>query len=336
MRLPARPLLLAAALACAAPAAGQPSTPELFPYGSWPTMGLMDRAGNLVIEPRFEVVGDPSEGLVVVGRGDLQGYADLRGNVVMEPRWTAAGQFRSGYASVLRDTLSGLIDRTGRLVFPLEKRDYTFRFSEGMLPLRMGARIGYLDARLDTVIPARFDDADEFKEGRAGVAIIGRWGFIDTRGGWVVTPAYDRVSWYRDGMAAVYLDGKCGYVDHAGRMAVPIRYDECWEFGDGLAPVREGQGDYAWIDRTGRVVFTVPGARDPVHFSEGLASVELEGKFGYIDTRGQIAIPPAWDYWAGPFEGGLARVSQRHPELGSRPVGYIDRTGRYVARWFDD
>ncbi len=60
-----------------------------------------------------------------------------------------------------------------------------------------------------------------------------------------------------------------------------------------------------------------------IAFNEGLCGVQKDGKWGYIDTSGHLAIPNQFDN-AGAFVEGLAKVS-----LGNR-VGYIDKTGHYA------
>src|ERR1019366_1426959 len=60
-----------------------------------------------------------------------------------------------------------------------------------------------------------------------------------------------------------------------------------------------------------------------VAFNEGLCAVKKDGKWGYIDTSGHLAIPAQFDS-AGPFVEGLATV-----KLGSQ-VGFIDKTGQYA------
>jgi hypothetical protein len=58
-------------------------------------------------------------------------------------------------------------------------------------------------------------------------------------------------------------------------------------------------------------------------FSEGLAAVRIQGRFGYIDTRGKLVIAPQYKA-AGEFRGGYAEVKIN----GSS--GIIDRQGRVV------
>lgn len=62
------------------------------------------------------------------------------------------------------------------------------------------------------------------------------------------------------------------------------------------------------------------GARD---FSEGLAAVKQDGKWGYIDTNGTVVIPPQYD-GANSFSEGLAAVQK------NGKWGYIDKTGNIV------
>ena len=45
-----------------------------------------------------------------------------------------------------------------------------------------------------------------------------------------------------------------------------------------------------YINHVGKTVFTVP-YDDAASFSDGLAVVAKQGKFGYIGTKGKLVIP---------------------------------------------
>jgi hypothetical protein len=59
-------------------------------------------------------------------------------------------------------------------------------------------------------------------------------------------------------------------------------------------------------------------------FSEGLAAVELNGRFGYIDREGRFAIALKYSY-AGPFSDGFAWVRTHNPwaPLGTGEYGFL-------------
>ena len=112
--------------------------------------------------------------------------------------------------------------------------------------------------------------------------------------------------------------------------AIPFIYDEAFEFSDGLAAVCL-DGRWGYIDRTGaEVVPFIYALAQP--FSEGLAAVSLEpdGLLGYIDTTGAEVIPPTFDR-ANAFREGLAAV-QIGDDQGLDPeIFFIDQTGTAVT-----
>ena len=60
-------------------------------------------------------------------------------------------------------------------------------------------------------------------------------------------------------------------------------------------------------------------------FSEGLAWVGKDGKYGFVDKQGKLVIP--LDYGnAGSFSEGLALVEK------NRKLGFIDKKGN-VVKW---
>ena len=101
------------------------------------------------------------------------------------------------------------------------------------------------------------------------------------------------------------------------------KYDYVESFSEGLAEVILNH-KYGFIDKTGREV--IPCKYDRVayySFREGLAGVELNGKWGFIDKTGREVIPCKYDN-ATNFSEGFARV-----EI-NRKYGFIDKTGKFL------
>ena len=113
------------------------------------------------------------------------------------------------------------------------------------------------------------------------------------------------------------------YLQRASLLSfLKIYYKDYYGFSDGLAAV-ELNDKFGFIDKTGKEV--IPLIYDNAYsFSNGLAVVALNGKYGFIDETGREVIPFKYD-GAKAFSEGLARV------LLKNKCGYIDETGKEVV-----
>ena len=76
-----------------------------------------------------------------------------------------------------------------------------------------------------------------------------------------------------------------------------------------------------------------PTYEDADYFSEGLAAVKLNGKWGYIDTTGKVIIPFQYD-WALGFEDGEALVVIGEDDAAKYYI--IDRAGKVIEELTND
>ena len=197
-------------------------------------------------------------------------------------------------------------------------------FKEGLAAVKKDRKTGYIDKSGQVVIPFEYNDAFYFSEGLASVKKEERWGCIDKTGKIIIPFQYAGPQLFKEGLSAT---GN-GYIDKNSQ-AVQFHYDydyddrDVWEkcFSEGLASVRKN-GKYGYINKSGQVVipFEYDWARP---FNEGLAAVVKDGKGGYIDQSGQVVVPFEYDS-ATVFSEGLALVRK------DRGWGYIDKNGRTV------
>ena len=107
-----------------------------------------------------------------------------------------------------------------------------------------------------------------------------------------------------------------------GDVVIPFKYDWVSDFREGLAGV-ELNGKWGYINKSGKEV--VPPKYDEAgFFHEGLAGVELNGKWGYINKSGKEVVPLKYD-GARSFHEGLAIVSL------NGKWGYINKSGKEVV-----
>lgn len=316
--------------------------------------GAIDEDWNIVIPLRFADVGVFSEGLAAAEPANSvdgrYGYIDRSGVFVIKPRFVAAFPFREGLAAVSErgrwgrtyDWVGyGFIDKKGRYFrAPDAETTKASSFSDGLAPIAIGGRYGYLDKAGTLAIEPRFSWAGVFSNGQALVRVKAegdkeeKYGIIDRGGRFVIEPRFERDNWavgglqlFAEGLAAAHFGkGKWGYIDMAGRTVIEPAFREAGPFSGGLAAVL-GRRGWGFIDKAGSWVIepqfhyvSLGGG-----FSEDLCAVEMKkGKWGYVDRSGNVVIEPVYEY-AGPFESGRAAVKI------DGLYGLIDRTGQMVV-----
>lgn len=195
----------------------------------------------------------------------------------------------------------------------------------------ISSAMAYASPRKIAPVPGiHFAWAGDFAEGLAPVREGGKYGFIDTSGGMRIGPAYACAGGFSGNRAPAMMDGKWGYLDVTGRAVIPARFDYAGAFREGLAPVAV-QDSFGFIDSNGTPVGGMDYT-DARPYSEGLAAVRVGfddySAWGFVDKRGEMAIPPLFTDVPGGFSGGLA-VVKMEGELPYRS-GFIDTSGGFA------
>lgn len=263
--------------------------------------GFINAQGKVVIPPKFDVgwfaEEDFVEGLSPAQAGENWGFINNKGDWVIQPKYWRVGFFSEGLAAV-RKHLRGYsfnvayIDKGGRELFEL---------------------------------PDDVGDGGPFSEGLAavrknGYVSVGKLGYVDLSGANVIPYQFASGGPFREGLAAVIFDGQC-YIEarDGSSRGTPPSVPSATSCGGVPSFITERCAE-GFIDKTGKTVVRFQSARD---FSEGLAAVEKDGKWGFIDPLGQFRVQPTFEA-ASSFSGGLAAAKS------GGLWGYVDRAGRWV------
>jgi len=195
------------------------------------------------------------------------------------------------------------------------------------------------------VIAPEYGRTGEFSEGLAAVAKQrdGLWGYIDKTGKMVIAEQFKSAGEFRRGFAMVTMpDGKSARIDKKGK---PVKASEQGvpqgdALTDGPFPFKAADGKHGFMSEKSDIVILAT-FDDAGFFSEGLAAVKKDGKIGFIDATGRMAIAPqfypsAGTDWLGDrlshypeFHGGLAPVAL---DSGRTLLGYINKSGAVAVK----
>lgn len=324
------------------------------------TYGYLDPSGKIVIQPQFRMAWDFSDGLARVEVNGNWGFIDESGALAIEPRFQSVRDFQDGLAAAKVDGKYGFIDRSGKLVIQ-PRFDEISAFSEGLASVWVKdvqdeaecSELHIIDK--GGSIAYKWDDTSEtfgdFVDGIARVKGPCNWGlcvcgakehgfscesdyayYVDRSG----KPLNDKyamraLSDFENGVGIVSLPvdsyhqpGRylLGYIDRNGRIEIqnelPLKV--CIENGYDL-----NEKEWDLIEEMGKSTEML-GFDKIYTFHDGLAQVHVNGKYGFINVRGEVVIDPVLAR-AAHFKNGMALVSD-HDWRGK--VGFIDKTGELV------
>lgn len=192
-----------------------------------------------------------------------------------------------------------MIDIQGNEITPIKYDSIqSFCFGLAVVSENNGENYGYIDISGKEVIPCIYKEAFDFDEGFAVVSNGEYYGVINSDGNKITDFEYFEIYKFNDGIAMVQKGEfrMFGFINERGEEIIPCWYYSASSFNEGLGMFSQnfilksgGERSKTWvIDKSGNKLFINEGGSSQFH--EGLMPVSKNGKWGYIDKTGNIAI----------------------------------------------
>ena len=190
-----------------------------------------------VEKPKYEVVGEVHNGMVVVKEGFLYGYVNSKNEYIIKAKYEEVKDFVNGYAWVRSGDKWGVVNKTGKMVVSCTY-DVVEHYNKDIYVVQNNGLYGLISATNGTIIqPVKYSMI-----GSPENWVFGGWDFNYKER---IILSHDR--------ARMCLNGKWGYFDENGRVVIPAKYASAWHFrAAGVASVADGIGkDDYYIDKNG-------------------------------------------------------------------------------------
>lgn len=210
--------------------------------------------------------------------------------------------------------------------------------------------IKYKIVRKDGTVKC-YDFVSEFYSGFAAVRVGYKWGFIDVDGNEICPIKYEfpqnkGLGSFWEGYAVVGASNgevieiagipceclKFGYINTKGEEVCPFIYTAACDFHNGVAWVRNEEMKWLLINKEFKTL--TKRTYDKIHdFFYGHAVVELNGKFGFVNSSGDEVCEIKYEYMSCFNEHGLAQI--KIPNTNFDRTYWIDTEGKEYYILFD-
>ena len=188
-----------------------------------------------------------------------------------------------------------------------------------------------------------YDAVSKFYSGFAAVRVGYKWGYIDVAGNEICPIKYEfpfgnnKPGAFWEGYAMVGVpieDGflRFGYINTEGKEVSQFIYTGACDFRNGLAWVRNEEMKWLLINKEFKTL--TKRTYDKIHdFFYGYAVVELDGKFGFVNSLGDEGCEIKYEYMSCFNEHGLAQINIPNTQFGR--TYWIDTEGKEYYILFD-
>ena len=239
----------------------------------------------------MEIVGEYFR-LSLVKDGDKYGLIDAEGNIVLPIEYDKFYSTNS-YNEIKRENKWGIIDSSGKICLPaIWDRVYTLGLvPRGNIVVISGRKIGLYNAETGKeIIPVIMDEINNLH-------------------------ASDLNNFMREHFVVVSKGGKRGVFDLDGKEIIPIKYKviDTAEYAYGCFEIRTFIGDfdckYEYFTQEGVPAFPLSDGLEYEKSPRRLACVKKNGKYGFINIKGDVVVPAVYDD-AGYYDDGSGWVKQ--------------------------
>jgi len=295
------------------------------------TWAFYTLAGAPLFTKSYRNIQGASEGLIsVVNDKKLVGFIDTTGKEIIAPTYKQAFDFAQGFTLVEeQDDKLALINKTGAKIAQLPGKELSSGFSEGIALVREGKNFSAINSSGKTIFTIKANNVAAFKNGTAAIerkvnkmnlgGLAASVLSIAVMGGNNLSFGFGSDGSFSLGVMDPYYYGHS--FDH--------RYYDAGYRGDLTFGVNYKDYKLGYIDKTGKEIIPTKNDFNSV-VKDDKVLVKVNGKYGYVNTQGQVLVPAEYD--------DISYFTATDPDIVA--VGKDDKYAFYqigkgiVSRWY--
>lgn len=175
--------------------------------------GVIDTKGNTIVPFEFDNINMESsnKGLFIVQKDKKWGIHNSKLNKTYEPKFKSKKYEESAMFKV--------------------------SFSDGLCPFANGDKWGFIDEKMNIIIPFKYDQVLNFQNDFVKVRKKRKWGVLDKKGNIIIPVKYQNIKVLRNSFFIVNHNEKSAVLDKKGNIIIPFKYKYIRDFNHDSAIV---------------------------------------------------------------------------------------------------
>lgn len=210
-------------------------------------------------------------------------------------------------------------------------------FKNGLAAVRSNGKYGVIDSKGKLVVPYDYNSITLYSKSK-NVALVTKkennktfYGLLSTQNKVLIPVEYDDLS-VDSNLVTVSQNYKYGLMDITGKKILPLEYKLVNTFSKSAAVKFEKDNKVGFTDSKGNLLFEKPKSVFNLYACfEGMILCGVNGKYGFLDMKGNEVIVTKYEYADNFLSNGLARVRLSNADTRYKSLyGYINKKGDVV------
>ncbi len=185
---------------------------------------------DIALDSGITVLGEFSEGLILVKKDDQWGQIAQDGKLRIANRYEAIQAFSEQLCAVKLIGKWGFIDKNEQLIVQ-PTYDQVSPFYKGLSVVLRNGLFGIIDHSGKSILAEDFTSIDR-QEDHIILNSNGVFGLADAKGKLIRTPQYDSIKALEDGYFLIGRDGLKGVINLNGEDVIPLSYESIQQLGN--------------------------------------------------------------------------------------------------------
>jgi len=244
----------------------------------------------------YEDVTTAVSGAIQVKRDGAWGLADASGELMIPCVYDKVSTYSAGQVIVKKDNVISAVNMDNNRIGLLHETATDFgNYQEDRLPLQLTDGWHNADGQFNRGATA-YEALGTYSDQCAAAKQSGRWGVINLSGEWMIPAEYDGIVMDETGrcwgQSRVFVRQGNQVRLLADGKPLGEPYEDARPFGSGYAAVKRS-GKWGFIDSAGEIKIDFQ-FDDALSFSQHLAAVQVGENWGYVSLDGELVIRPTF------------------------------------------
>lgn len=257
--------------------------------------GLINGEGKLVIQPRYEAIGDfKLYGYAVMQREGKVGMLDRQGREVVAPQYEDLRVLDSLLVAVMDQGQWMVVNLQGRIILP-KGYDRLLVWEGGYLAYRQNQKWGVMNREGRNIVPAQYDEV-QLKQNRfVQTANDGHLGLYLLNGKELLSPITEQIDILNDSLFFFRRNQLWGAIDHRGRQMAPNRFQSWRRLSDSYFIFQNGAQNLLFSSICKGIVTDGKTYDDYYPLTTRYIITRKDKTLGLIDWCGKAILAPLYD-----------------------------------------